>query len=1186
MPLTVVIRRRSPRRRRWPIYTVAILLAIGLSTPFWAVGVFRDDLIEVVSYRIDRPTEIETLSIQFRPRLALVADNVRIGHPEFNARADRVTIDINLKPLARRVVDIPSIRVDGLVWIVPERPGDLASEIAGLELQPGRGKGKWKSVVGRAYAEGARVLFAGQDDTVLIGNVAVRDLLEKEVTLTVDATAPIAGEAAALKGTVSFNKHPGSEPALAVEGSATLDNVDSRTFFDEEIVPNTQLDFASIKFERTGSNSVTVQLSGESYPASAEAAEAAALIGAFDATALWKDGRTDFQIHEWRAEGFELVGDITLEKDSSVKTTIAHCRANAEGIEAYFKLRPLADFIVRPTVDAELSVTNLRTNHTPDRTPSLLGGSFKFSGLNLFTDDGGQAFTGFSGNALIADDIITLNEISGDGLTIMGTVTPDHEAKTYRFALHGDAILSRERLDGFADIDRIREVAGQIKINNLEGTVKEGDGLPDDLVVEGELVDGRFRIESPAWSDTLENVALRFSTTSDQIETAGSAQSDMFGSVSADGTYFTMEDRWTGNVGGNFSSVALPSLQGTTQDVAMRILQNLGQSELDVDVVISDVEPEQVNIGITRLGAHPALTAKVDFAHTGETWTLADLAVTANLSSQVLTPLLPDRASTTGPMDVQFDRSAVDQRFRANLTLDAANIRLGEHLAKQPGAALAVSIDGRANADEWAAEVIDTTILSARVHGTLEQNRFNIETLDLDVAALAPLLREGGDASGRISGSIRTNPTDVSLNLQQVQVAFTDDLVANNINGALFVTESGIETDKLHVNAANSEFTLSLSEVNGRWQGGIAGSQVDANALMQFVEEYRALTDGEPLLTAAKPNDVESAGQSLLSLSEPKSDFSQPIIETSNIDTPTALTGEFNVAIDSLLYRNATLTNLRTRLVASDGNYVANDLSFVPYTGTASGNVRYSRNDLPYEYSAKADLVFDGIDAKIIDDLVFEESRKLKGTLSGDIMLDLPIGPDGAALDGINGRIKVSGKDGTLGSLGFANAILFVFKTTEILFLRSPFAESGLSYTELNGQANIVDGVVTLGVFENNAYTEAITLERPSYRMSAIGWVDLGKWDSEVVVHMQPLSSVADAARIFKIDEVEAINSRGGIRIYMSGPPDDPKTKIGFGGPVNAITNEIRSGVQSVQGLIKGQIIDGIGGLLRGLLER
>jgi len=1186
MPLTVVIRRRSRRRRRWPIYAVAILLAVGLSAPFWGVGFFRDDLIEAVSFRIDRPTEIEKLKIQFIPSPALVAHDVRIGHPEFNVRADRVTIEINLAQLSQRVVDVTSIEVEGLVCSVPDQPGELAREIKALELQPSRGSGKWSGVVRRAYADDARVVYADRDDTLLAGHVEVRDLLENKITLHVDAAAPVAGKAATLLGDASFIRQPDRTPSLAIEGRAALNDTESNTFVDEDIVPNTQVDFAQIEFERADANSMSIVLNGNTYPASAEAVDIAAIIGAFSATAVTHEGGIDIHVAEWRAEGFEFAGDTSIADDGAVTTVVTKGSANAAGIRAYFRWRPLAGYTVDPSADAQLNVTDLRFQRSPNRGLSLLGGTATFNGVDLLVENGAHAFSGFSGEIAIANNVITLNKIEGDELNIAGTVAPEFDENAYRFALNGEAKLSRERLSGFVNMEYTKEASGRIQFDKLEGTFTAGGGIPDDLLLEGKLVAGHFEIESPQWSDTLDNVDLTFDAHTDRIGTAGTAQSVMLGKVTADGTYFSTENRWNGDVSADFSAVSLPGLEGKTREVTLGIFQELGRSDLEVNVAIPNGESDRVLIDLARRGSGPTLVAAIHATRTEDVWTLGGVDATANLSSRVLDPLLPNSITTDGPMGVQFTRVTDDHRFQADLDLNEVNVALGDNLVKVPGDVFAISINGVADDDLWAADIIDAKILGTHIRGTLAQERFLVENLDLDVATLAPLLREGGTASGHITGTIRTNPADVSLNLQQVHIAITDDLVANNIDGALRVTGGGIETDELRVKAANSEFTLSLREANGRWQGGIEGSQVDANALIQFFNEYRALTDDEPRLTAAIPSASESAGRSLLSPSESATGFSQPILETPIVDSPSTLEGEFNVVIGSLLYRNATLSNVRTRMVASGGNYAANDLTFAQNDGTASGNVRISRGEAPYGNRLIADLVLDGVDAGGIDDLVFEEPRNLKGALSGDVLLDMPIDADGVVLGGINGHLNIRGSDGTLGSLGFANAILFVFKTTEILFLRSPFGDGGLSYTDLKGKATIVDGVVTLGNFENDIYTEAITLERPSYRMSAIGWIDLGKWDSEVVVHMQPLSSVADAARIFKIDDVEAINSRGGIRIYMSGPPDDPKTKIGFGGPVNAITNEIRSGVKSVQNLVKDQIVEGIGGLLRGLLER
>jgi hypothetical protein len=1193
MPLKLVLRRRPASRRRKLLYgalgLLVVLLIAAFAIPYLAVNRYRGQVETIVSEFIDRPTSIGRLSATLAPGTTLTAHDVSIGHPEFNVVADRVIISVALAPLTRRIVKIDSICVEGLVWTIPESPGDLADEIQALEFNTSGEESPWEAVIDLAYTRDARIVVAGHDTPALAGNFDVTNLLSNEIGLDVEAVALAAGENARLSGDVTFRLVKDAEPSLQLAGNATLENVMSREFVDERVVPNTEMDFSSIAFKRTGADRVEIDLSGESFPSSREAAEAAALTGAFTAKAIWEDGATTIDIAEWRADGFQFTGTIGVDKEGGTAIAIDNGLANADGIDAYFALRPLADYDVAPRQDAAFSVVNLKLGRSPDGVIQLQDGAIEFSGLDLLVEVGKAAFNDFHGSVAVGENRITLHEIAGEGIKFAGEIQPDFEAQTYAFALNAEAQLTRERLEGFMDVASLTEAAGAITIASARGTITSEGGVPEDLALEGALTQGKFVYASEDFDDTLDTVDVRFTAEPGRITTTGSATSQMLGAVSVDGAYATEERAWTGTVASDVSNVSLPGLEGRTQEVVANILGRYGRSDVRVAFAVPADEAFPATLTLERLGETPRLAATLAFPR-DEEWALGDVNVTANISSRVIAPLLPESLHATGPIDVVFRRSLGEQRFRADLDFRQASVSMGEYIEKQPGGPLTVAVEGSATDDRWAADTFNATLFTESIAGTVVDDRVAIPAVDLNVAALAPLLREGGQASGRVTGSLNTDPTAVALELVDVRLALSDDLVIERINGPFRITDDGFMADNLEVNAANSSFAVTARQTEGGYTGSLTGSTMDANALAELYEAFASLDEDE--LTAV----TEEAGQSMLAAEgeeavggsllagapESKPDFSEPI---AGGEEPAPFEGTFDVKIDSLLYRNATFSNLSTTVVAAGGNVSAQNLTFTPSSGQASGKIEYLRGDATRGNRLVADLVLGEADAAFIDGLAFEEPQNLRGLISGNVYLDMPIADAGVELSGLNGKITFNAANGSLGSLGFANAILFVFRSTEILFLRSPFGDGGLSFDQMAGQATIDNGVITLGVQEGEDYTEAIVLERPSYRMSAIGKIDLPQWQSDVFVHMKPLSTVTDAATIFKLDQVKAINERGGLRIAMTGPPDDPKTQVGLGEPVRRITGDVRSSVQSVGNIVKDEIIKGLGGLIRDVLE-
>jgi hypothetical protein len=60
----------------------------------------------------------------------------------------------------------------------------------------------------------------------------------------------------------------------------------------------------------------------------------------------------------------------------------------------------------------------------------------------------------------------------------------------------------------------------------------------------------------------------------------------------------------------------------------------------------------------------------------------------------------------------------------------------------------------------------------------------------------------------------------------------------------------------------------------------------------------------------------------------------------------------------------------------------------------------------------------------------------------------------------------------------------------------------------------------------------------------------------------------------------------GGVRILVTGPPDNPSTSYGFGPPiVGGITDEVRSTLKSTSDLVREQIFDRATEALRSILK-
>ena len=118
------------------------------------------------------------------------------------------------------------------------------------------------------------------------------------------------------------------------------------------------------------------------------------------------------------------------------------------------------------------------------------------------------------------------------------------------------------------------------------------------------------------------------------------------------------------------------------------------------------------------------------------------------------------------------------------------------------------------------------------MRGVIDGGVVTVPDVDVDVASLAPLLREGGEASGQIVGSYDSQSSKTALELVGVRLALSDELVEDRLDGPIRITDEGFVAERLEVDAGRSKFTVNVRESERGYIGSISGPVVDANALL------------------------------------------------------------------------------------------------------------------------------------------------------------------------------------------------------------------------------------------------------------------------------------------------------------------------------------------------------------------
>jgi hypothetical protein len=793
---------------------------------------------------------------------------------------------------------------------------------------------------------------------------------------------------------------------------------------------------------------------------------------------------------------------------------------------------------------------------TAERYIRLVQGAASFAGVNVASKTGESAFQGVSGDVSFEEGVIHVGRVESEGVSLTGDVSPDFSTGITTIDLSGQVQMTRERLQSLVDLPQIAEATGNVELTRIRATIVPGEGMPADLVIEGSVKDGVLAIKSDAWDDRLAPLSATFTAQPGRIDTKAQATSQKLGATSVDGQYLLEEREWRGTVQGDLSKMDLPFLkQEAAKDVAPGVVAAYGPSAFAITVTLPGPDRPRAVVAFDRDGA-PELAGSVEWRKDGEVWALGDVRVDATIPGAALRGMLPATSTASGNVGVDFTRSREQARFDAHVDLNATELTLGDSLRKASGVVASLDITGEASPEIWQARTLTIDCLGERVQGRFENGRFIVDPLALNVATLTPLLTRGGEARGRVEGRIATNPTELDLNLVEFGAALSPELTIESVNGVVSVRPDSVSVRDLAVRAANSDCRITAEKRAGRWSGNVTGRQLDINgleALFKAFAQYRGEDTGPEPATDAVP----AAGQR-------------------GNEEPFA--GAFTANLDTLFYRQAHFANASATVVVQDRRIQVDNLRLARDGGTVTGAIIIAPGEPAGRFATE--MAVANISAQVIDELAFVEPRGLEGILNGTVLLDMPTGEGVNPTHGLNGRITFTGENGTFGKLGIATQILNVLRATEITRLRMPtLRDGGLTYDTCRATVSMNNGLMTF---------EEMVIRTPTYLITAEGTIDYPANQTELLVHVSLLESVLSAGDFVPgVRELaDRFRTAGGLRILLTGPPDNPSSSYALGPPVvGGITDEVRGTLRSTTGIVREQLLDRATDALRNILR-
>jgi len=711
------------------------------------------------------------------------------------------------------------------------------------------------------------------------------------------------------------------------------------------------------------------------------------------------------------------------------------------------------------------------------------------------------AVSDITGNVTYEAGVIGLSDLRGDGFSIaQATVQPDWEQNEFAIELRGSAQLEHPQWAALIPKGVVGDLGGAVDVDRLVGTFVPGKGVPADLVVEGSVKEAQASVTTSVFSDRLTSGSGRFAARPDAVELECRAESAKLGLVECAGTYTFASRMWHGSVSCDAARAGAALLTAEEHKrLAGPALDAFGASAFDVDLGFSTPPVERATIKAVRRGA-PKLEVFAELLRRDAGWGLGAAEATAEVPLGVVGGVLPPTLKAEGVATVGLERSAGQPTFLVQADLAACSIALGPYLRKRAGDPLSVQVDGRVTEAGWKPSAATIAYAGMTLPLLIEGDRLIADHLDVDVRRVTGLLPDGAAAQGRLRGHVATNPTTLGLEFDQVAFALSPELAVDAITGDLAYADGQWTCRDLALRGANSDFHVTGALLGGQWRGRLTGKQVDLNAL-------RAMTAAIP----AAPTPEESA--------------------PAGFTPPEGLAGELDVDVGTLFFRRGRLDRVQAHVSADREAIRVRDLRCRPYTGAATGRIELTGLWPPPGGRMRLDLELDGVDARIIDEVLFAEPRGFHGTLSGRAQFDVPLGDAQQTLAGATGQAVFAAEKGSFGRLGFATKLLTVLRATEVFRLRAPaLKDEGLSYDTCHGSLSMEKGFMTL---------EGVTLARPSYTMEAAGTIDFPHDVSNVDVNVSFLEGMRGIMQHIPVLG-DATSKLTGLMLTVRGSPYDP----------------------------------------------
>ncbi|HEO69667.1 MAG TPA: hypothetical protein ENN80_00270 [Candidatus Hydrogenedentes bacterium] len=1143
--------------RRWSRVLTALLFLVLLVGPAWKIveylvdiDRYRPQIEAALSEATGMAVKVAALDLDVLPAPRLRAMGVVVGEGDFRVEAPQVTARASLAEILDLTLIVTEVRLRGVLIVVPEDLDALAQRIEELR-RPEREAAKPEAPVDRAPSSAPepreagvrrrasmRVVRVRASGTVHRGenapayavfNVDVHEPLAKAVRVALEASLPGLGDEADLRGDLVVRP---AGPTL--EGMAEVNRVRLRDLLEDDAAPDA---LASL---RAVFGDDKPDLVGAELALALECDTVEALEGGGTAKAWWEKDTLTVNDVVWRSGGFELAGDVTRDAGGAFAAEVSRVVVTKSGLAWLGTFAPEAPVDVEVEHDEAVVAEDLLFGVTSERAVRLVRGTLRFDGLDVLLEDGARPARGLRGRATIEEGLWRIEQFEGEGISLTGSVEPDFAKGTATIDLHGSVNVQRAQLAPFLPLDDITELEAAVWLDRVAGTFAAGKGVPDDLVVEGRVEEGRIGLDTPELVDTIGSIAATFATSTDSIETNVSARSAKLGDFFSTGRYTFADRTWRGSLSADVERVGSPFLRDDEARAYLEpVLASFGASTFDVQVNAPGPESPRIDVLVTRQG-DPPLDGSVTFARADGRYALGALEARTRVALGLFDDVFPPEVKGSGLADVRFVRAVEEQSFQLDADLSACEVSAGEVVHKRAGDAAGVRVTGSAGSGPWMAREALVAYGRESVRLALEEDRMRADDIAVNLASLKGLFVGIEDLSGHIRGVFVSKPLEAALILDGAALRLAPELAIDALTGPVRYADDELICEGMSMRAANSTCTFNARVSEESWDVDVTAEQLDVDALDRLVKALEDFTKGrETRLEVVEPPPPEDRVAETTAPPHPRSRL---------WEYPP---GRLDAKVAKLLVRRAQFEDLDANVAMRDGGVFVDSFSVRPYTGSVTGRIAIpaaAEGEIPY---AAMDVVMKDIDLRVLDELAFRTPRRFYGTLTGKVDLRVPVGKGVAPEKDASGHIVFVARDGSFGDLGIATKVLAALRTLEVFRLRLPsFKDTGLTYDVCRGEVALRNGLVDI---------RELAVQGHPLAMEAKGLVDFPNNNCKVNLGVRLLGGVTGIlGRVPGLaGTAEVVDKHTRVVLVIRDDPYDPVVRVAPGESLGTLTDPV-----------------------------